>query len=92
MIKLIYIILIVIITIWTLYLYLINDHYHKNELRRIEIIENKMRQKREFINSHRMNSIPCNIPNLNTPRDCYNNSNYNCKWKLEADRCNQNEA
>lgn len=89
MIKLVYLILIAIVTIWTLYIYFINDQDHKNELKRIEIIENKNRQKKDFIDSHRNNTIPCNVPNLNTPRDCYNNSNYTCKWHIEANRCNQ---
>ena len=89
--KLIYIIIISIVTLWTLYIYFISDQTHKTELKRIELIENKMRQAKEFTNSHRLKTIPWNLPNLNTPRDCYNGSNYTCIWNEEANRCNQIE-
>ena len=49
------------------------------------------RKKKDFVNYHRLNSIPCNIPNLNNPRDCYLGSNYLCRWSEHADRCNQVE-
>ena len=70
MLKVIYIALIIIVTIWTLYLYLENDEDYKNELKRISMIENRLRKKKDFVNYHRLNSIPCNIHNLNNPRDC----------------------
>ena len=91
MLKVIYIALIIIVTIWTLYLYLENDEDYKNELKRISMIENRLRKKKDFVNYHRLNSIPCNIPNLNNPRECYLGSNYLCRWNEHSDRCNQLE-
>jgi hypothetical protein len=88
MIKLIYIGLIIIITIWTFYLYIDRDQDYRNEIRRINSIESKRRKRRDIINHHRLNSNPCTSPNLNTPRDCYMGSNYNCRWGELADRCN----
>ena len=46
MLKVIYIALIIIVTIWTLYLYLENDEDYKNELKRISMIENRLRKKK----------------------------------------------
>ena len=48
MLKVIYIALIIIITIWTLYLYLENDQEYKNELKRISMIENRLRKKKRL--------------------------------------------
>ena len=91
MLKLIYIGLIIIITLWTIYLYIDIDQDYKNEIIRINNIESKKRKKRDFINHHRLNSTPCVYTNLNNPRDCYINSNYKCKWSELSDRCNQIE-
>lgn len=89
MLKLVYIGLIIIITIWTIYLYIDTDQDYKNEMIRINNIENKRRKRRDFINHHRLNSNPCQTSNLNSPRDCFLGSNYRCKWSELADRCNQ---
>lgn len=91
MLKLIYIGLIIIITIWTIYLYIDIDQDYKNEISRINTIESRRRKRIDFINHHRLNSTPCSFSNLNTPRDCFIGSNYNCKWSEVADRCNQIE-
>jgi hypothetical protein len=91
MIKLIYIGLIIIITIWTIYLYIDRDQEFRNEIGRINSIENKRRKRRDITNQHRMNSNPCTVPNLNSARDCYIGSNYDCRWSELADRCNQIE-
>lgn len=88
-INIIYLSLIIIITLWSLYLYLESDKDYKNELQRIQTIENNIRKKKEALNYYRVNSIPCNVPNLNDPRSCYMSSNYNCKWSELSDRCNQ---
>ena len=89
MLKLIYIGLIIIISLWTIYLYINLDQDYKNEIIRINNIENKQRKRREFINHHRLNSIPCIYSDLNNPRNCFIKSNFKCKWSELADRCNQ---
>ena len=89
MLKVIYISLIIIITIWTLYLYLESDQEYQKELRRISMLEGRHKKQKDIINYNRLNSLPCNITNLNNPRECYNGSNYECKWIEQANRCNQ---
>lgn len=89
MIKTIYISIIVLVTIWTLYLYLENDQKYKNEMNRITYLEHKIRKKNDYIKQNRMSTIPCSVVNLETPRDCYIGSNYSCKWCEAAERCNQ---
>ncbi len=89
MLKLIYIGLIIITSLWTIYLYINLDQDYKNEIIRINNIENKQRKRREFINHHRLNSIPCIHSDLNNPRNCFIKSNFKCKWSELADRCNQ---
>ena len=88
-IQTIYIICIIVITLWTLYMFISDDQSHKIELERISIIENRLRKRKDLINHNRFATIPCSIPNLNTPRDCYISSNYSCIWSEEANRCNQ---
>ena len=89
MIKYIYIGLIVIITIWSIYLYIDKDMDYKNEISRINMMEARDRKRKEMTNHFRLNSTPCTYNNLNNPRDCYIGSNYNCKWSEKADRCNE---
>ena len=91
MIKYIYIGLIIIISIWSIYLYIDKDQDYKKEINRINIIEGRNRKRRDVINHHRLNSNPCTYNNLNNPRDCYLGSNYNCRWSELADRCNEIE-
>ncbi len=61
---------------------------HENELKRVSIIEKKIKQKKFIIEQARMHSTPCDTPDLLTPKECYIDSNYQCKWSIEADRCN----
>lgn len=88
-IKIIYIICIVVVTLWTIYMFVSDDQTHKLELDRISRMENRIRKRRDLINHNRFVTTPCNIPNLNNPRDCYLSSNYKCIWSEEAERCNQ---
>ena len=67
MIKTIYISIIVLVTIWTLYLYLENDQKYKNEMNRITYLEHKIRKKNDYIKHNRMSTIPCSVVNLETP-------------------------
>lgn len=86
--KFVYIILLVVIIIYGIYYYLDVQEKHTNELKRVEILEKKINQKNYQINQARMNTTPCTIPDLTTPKECYIDSNYECTWSIEADRCN----
>lgn len=86
--KIIYICLLLVILIAGLYYYLDVQEKHLNELKRVEILEKKINQKNYQINQARMNTTPCLIPDLNSPKECYIDSNYECTWSLDADRCN----
>lgn len=89
-IQTVYIISIIIVTLWTLYMFISDDQSHKLELDRISRMENRIRKRRDLINHNRFVTTPCSIPNLNNPRDCYMSSNYACSWSEDAERCNQN--
>lgn len=89
MLKLIYIALVIIISLWTFYVFMEQDYDYQNELRRIQYIETRYQKKKDYINYNRMNTTPCEIPGLNTPRECYIESEYKCKWSEKAERCNQ---
>ena len=87
--KFIYISIISIISLITILLFLINNTKHKREIRRIKNLEENIRKEKKILNIYRFHSKPCNIPNLNTPKECYNRSRYRCKWSIEARRCNE---
>ena len=89
MLKIIYIVCIILITIWTIYIYIDQSRQHKNELNRIRLLEDNIKRRKDFINKNRFNSIPCPIQGLTNPRDCYINSGYTCRWSEVADRCNE---
>lgn len=88
-IKVIYIICIIIVTLWTLYSFADNEQQNILEIMRIKEIENKMKIKLDTKNYYRFNTTPCHITNLRTPADCYIGSTNQCKWNVEADRCNE---
>lgn len=83
-----YILIIVLIILYFFYYYLVKIESHQHELKRILILEKKMKQREFLINQARSLSVPCNIPDLNTPKECYLDSNYDCKWSTDAERCN----
>jgi len=89
--KFIYLGIIVAILGFAVYQYIDISERHSLELRRIEILEKKRKQRNYQINQARINSVECPIPDLNSPKDCYLNSNYSCKWSIAADRCNSLE-
>ncbi len=89
MFKYIYLSLIFIILIWTIYIIYDNQHKYNLELKRIKYIENIINNNKLKKELARTNSISCDTENLYNPKDCYIESNYTCKWSLEADRCNK---
>lgn len=88
-IKVIYIISLIIVTLWTIYSFADHEQQHKQEIMRIKEIENRMKKKLDTRNYYRFNTTPCHVQNLKTPTDCYVGSNYKCKWSVESDRCNE---
>lgn len=89
MIIIIYIILGLIIAIWTIYLYISHRNDYYDEMRRIQYIEDQIQKDKQRIDYYRSITKPCPVNNLTNPRDCYIKSNYNCKWDLKAERCNK---
>ncbi len=86
--KYLYFSILISILIYGLYVYIDNLERHQAELKRIDILERKINQKNYQITQARMNSNPCPIPDLNTPKECYIDSHQECKWSVEAERCN----
>jgi hypothetical protein len=58
------------------------------EMKRIDMIERKMNQRNYQLNQARLNTTPCPIPDLIGPKECYVDSQQQCKWSVEAERCN----
>jgi hypothetical protein len=81
--------LIIFIGAFLLYIYHKSNKEYDQELIRIREIENRIRMRENKIQKARDRTIECNIPNLNSPRECYFKSNYECRWDEDADRCNQ---
>lgn len=86
--KYLYFSILIAILIYGLYVYIDNLERHQSELKRIDLLERKMNQKNYQISQARLNSNPCQIPDLNTPKECYMDSGQTCKWSIEAERCN----
>ena len=61
---------------------------HESELKKFSHLEARFKAKDDTREKARLNTTPCDISNLDTPRDCYFNSDYRCKWDKVADRCN----
>ena len=88
MIKNIFIIKILIIILLAIYIFIKNHsdyEYQLDKINKIESLNNKIKNKIKY---YRETTEPCNITGLETPRDCYFNSNFKCSWDELADRCN----
>lgn len=89
MLKYIFIGLIILLTLWTVYIYYENDNQHNIEMDRIRRIEDRVKKVNKSVNYYRMNTKECLIPGLINPRQCYLESNKTCTWHVGAKRCNQ---
>ena len=86
--RLLFVIVLVICSIYVLsYLFSLSEK-HDNEMKRVLTLEKKWKQKQFMVNQARLNSSPCPVPDLLTPKECYVDSNYQCNWSVESDRCN----
>jgi len=89
MLKYIFIGFIVVLTIWTVYIYYEKGDQDAIELQRIKRIEAKIEKIHKLISYYRMNTQECKVVDLITPRQCYIGSNKTCVWHVGAKRCNQ---
>jgi hypothetical protein len=89
MIYLIFILLVIILILWSIYLYLENDIFVENELKRINLLEEKIKKEKDSQEYFRRKTTPCNVINLENPRECFLGSNHRCKWSSQANRCNE---
>lgn len=88
-IEKVYLFILLIITLWFIYIYLTNDTDYKNELARITKIEKENEQKKLEIENERSKTTACYVEGLDGPRKCYFDSNFTCKWNTKAERCDQ---
>ena len=91
-VNLILIVLIILITLWSIFLYIDYDFFIKNELKRANIIEMKMKKEKDDLNYHRFHSIPCDINELNdniSPKDCFELSGHRCRYDEKSKRCDK---
>jgi hypothetical protein len=86
--RLIYFIVFAVIVFFVVSYAMSINEKHDSEIKRINILEKKFKQKKFMVDQARLESNPCPIPDLNTPKDCYTESNYQCNWSIDADRCN----
>ena len=89
MFKYIYLSCILILILWTIYIIYDKQNKYNIEIKRINFIEKQLNKNKLNKELTRSNSIPCDIDNLFSPRDCYIESGYTCKWSMESDRCNK---
>jgi|LakMenE01Jun11ns_1017448.scaffolds.fasta_scaffold9778694_2 hypothetical protein len=85
----IYLLGLIIITIVTLYAYVFSTQTHLDQIKKIEILEEKIKDKKNKLDEIRIKTTPCNYDNLNDPRSCYFESNHKCSWNEEAERCDK---
>lgn len=89
MIEKFYVIGIMIISIAVVLLYIQYDKDYKMEMEKIEYLEREKEIRDRNIEHARSKTTPCPVLNLNTPRQCYINSNYTCTWNKAAERCDE---
>ena len=80
---------VVIITFIILLKCAVDEIQYEDELERIKYIEHKKALEEKELELIRSETHPCHIDNLTTPRACYVNSNYKCKWNEKTNRCDR---
>jgi hypothetical protein len=80
-----------LITLVVFMIYVIKEKDHQQELTKIAYYENKMLKEKRELNLIRQKTDPCHVPNLNTPKTCYFNSDFQCSWNPEAKRCDKKQ-
>lgn len=86
--KLIFLFFILSATIYAVNYLIHISEKHDNEIKRINALDKQYKQKKFIVDQARLNTTPCHIPDLLTPKNCYIDSNYDCTWSTEAERCN----
>jgi regulatory protein YycI of two-component signal transduction system YycFG len=89
MIQRIYIITLLVLTVFFVYLYFNDWNEHQKEFDRISNIEKNYEEEQKRINELRAKTTECSIKGLESPRICYVGSNYTCKWNTDTKRCEQ---
>ena len=87
MIQKFYFISLVVITIFILYLYFNDWIEHEKELKKIEEMEIEIEAEKKKIEELKALTKECSVKNLNSPRQCYIGSNYQCVWNKSTNRC-----
>jgi len=83
----IYLLGVFIITTIVLFIYISNNKNYEAEMKKIEILEEKLNKRKAHLEQIRAKTTPCKYPGLNDPRSCYLKSNYSCSWNEEGERC-----
>lgn len=85
----IYLLGVFIITIVVLAIFISQNKNHEEEIKKIELLEEKINKRKAELEQIRAKTIPCHHKNLTDPRSCYFKSNYSCSWNEEAERCDK---
>lgn len=83
----IYLISIVLITIVVIIYYYNQQIAYNNEVARINQLEALMLKQQEELLKARSESTPCPTGEYTTPRSCFFDSDYTCKWNTTTQRC-----
>jgi hypothetical protein len=85
-IKLIYLSIIIIITIFIYSLYWISNQDYKREIDKIEVLEKINKDNELKQDLARNNSLKCVYGDYDNPRSCYLKSNKKCTWNIFGNR------
>ena len=85
--KKIYFIGIILVTLFVIAIFMVNEKAHREELNKIRHLERVRNDEIDKLNTIRMRSTPCPVSRLEDPRTCYFQSNYRCSWNEDAKRC-----
>lgn len=89
MIHKIYIISLIALTLIIITFYYSNQEDYRREMEKINALERKQYQYEQNLEKIRTRTEPCHIPDLNTPRSCYIDSDMKCSWNEQAKRCDR---
>jgi hypothetical protein len=87
MIHYVYIISIILISIFVFAYYIIKKNDDEEELKKIAYLETLQKQKDDELEKIRMDTMVCPVGNFKDPRSCYFGSDKQCSWNIKTKRC-----
>ncbi len=87
-----YFIGVLVITMGVMYLYFIRQQEYKKNFEQTQVMELKFQTKNHILQELKSKTEQCFIPDLISPKQCFEYSQGDCMWNEQIDRCDKKNS